>query len=69
MDLYNEDKMIDLLRLIQDAIQLDSFDVTQVGYMSLRGVFIYFIGVSLARSNKKIIGIKNSHGTATLYQG
>lgn len=47
-----------IIELIQNAIGIHTFDTINLLHMSIRGILIYFLGVSIARSNKKIIGIR-----------
>lgn len=50
--------MLQIIEVIKNALEIPSFDYMQLIYMSIRGIAVYFIGVSIARSNKKLIGIR-----------
>lgn len=50
--------MTSFLHTISSALHLDTFNAIELLHMCIRALCVYFIGVSLARSNKKIIGIR-----------
>jgi uncharacterized membrane protein YcaP (DUF421 family) len=47
-----------LLKIIHDAIGLNSLSFLVVFSMIVRGIIIYFFGITLARFNKKLLGIR-----------
>lgn len=49
---------MDFIEIIKNALEIDGFDYIQLLYMCIRATIIYFIGIGIARSNKKIIGIR-----------
>lgn len=49
---------MNFIEIIKNALEIDSFDYMQLLYMCIRATIIYFIGMTIARSNKKIIGIR-----------
>lgn len=47
-----------ILQELSDAIGVNYFSITALSHMFLRALIIYFFGISLARFNKKILGIR-----------
>lgn len=45
-------------KIIQEAIGLDHFAFTAMLYMIIRGIIAYLFGITLARSNKTLFGIR-----------
>jgi uncharacterized membrane protein YcaP (DUF421 family) len=45
-------------QFVSQAIGLDIFSITPLIHMLIRSIIIYFFGVTLARFNKKLIGIR-----------
>lgn len=46
------------LQFLKDAVEWNTFYMYDAFAMSFRAIFVYFLGVIIARSNKKIIGIR-----------
>ncbi|MFH1254751.1 MAG: YetF domain-containing protein [bacterium] len=45
-------------KIIQEAIGLNTFSFTALFYMIIRGIIAYLVGITLARFNKKLFGIR-----------
>jgi uncharacterized membrane protein YcaP (DUF421 family) len=43
---------------ITDAIGLNTLCTTMISHMLIRGIIIYFYGITIARFNKKLLGIR-----------
>ncbi len=50
--------MNEFLETIKDAIHLDAFSTTKLLHTIMRSIMIYFWGITLARFNKKLLGIR-----------
>lgn len=50
--------MIPMSDILKNALEIPSFDYMQLIYMIIRGIIVYFIGIFIARHNKKLIGIR-----------
>jgi len=48
----------DILYMVRHAIGIDTFTAGPFLYMTIRGIIVYFVGISLARFNKKLMGIR-----------
>lgn len=46
-----------IIEFIKNATEFNTFDTYEALYMGLRAIIIYFIGVTISRSNKKIMDI------------
>ena len=44
--------------IIQEAIGLNTLSFTALFYMIIRGVIVYLLGITLARFNKKLLGVR-----------
>lgn len=50
--------LTNIFKGLQEAIGFNSFSSLSLLYMVLRGIIVYLFGITLARSNKKFIGIR-----------
>lgn len=47
-----------VITFINDSIGLNTFSVSVLGHMLIRGAIIYLYGITIARFNKKLLGIR-----------